>query len=153
MLREAYVNGKTFMVSGNGYKSEGEIKFDEKKVDPLNHEELIIAGKIAALGSDNGVSYNEDEKEWVPTGDPTDAALSVFAHKVGFHKEVLEKESPILSEIPFSSKHKFHAVAHKHEGKVFTTIIGAPEKILELSKKQWQSGKHVELSKAKRRRD
>jgi len=150
VLREVYINGKTFSVSGNGYKSEGEIKLGEEKVDPLNHEELLIAGKIAALGSDNGVSFDEDKKEWVPTGDPTDAALSVFAHKVGFHKQVLEKESPILSEIPFSSKHKFHAVAHQHEGKVFTTVIGAPEKILELSKKQWRGGKHLELTKEKR---
>jgi P-type Ca2+ transporter type 2C len=150
VLREVFVNGKYFKVTGDGYKSEGDILIDDEKIDPLNHEELIISGKIAALGSDNGVSYDEDEKQWVPTGDPTDAALSVFAHKVGFHKEVLEKESPILSEIPFSSKHKFHAVAHRHEGKVFTTVIGAPEKILELSKKHWQSGKHLELSKEKR---
>ena len=147
VLRKVYVNGKMFDVTGNGYKSEGQVELDGKKVDPPNHPELLIAGKIAALGSDNGVSYDEDAKEWVPTGDPTDAALSVFAHKVGFHKEVLEKESPILSEIPFSSKYKYHAVAHKHEGKVFTTVIGAPEKILELSKKHYQSGKHMEMTK------
>lgn len=147
VLRKVYVDGKTFFVTGDGYKSEGQVELDGKKVDPPNHPELIMAGKIAALGSDNGVSYNDDEKVWVPTGDPTDAALSVFAHKVGFHKELLEKESPILSEIPFSSKYKFHAVAHKHEGKVFTTVIGAPEKILALSKKHYQSGKHLEMHK------
>lgn len=150
VLREVYVDGKTFNVTGNGYKAEGFIELEGKKVDPPNHPELLMAGKIAALGSDNGVSFDEDTKSWVPTGDPTDAALSVFAHKAGFHKQVLEKESPILSEIPFSSKHKFHAVAHKHEGKVFTTVIGAPEKILELSTKHYQSEKHLEMTKRHR---
>ncbi len=151
ILRKVYINNETFTVTGDGYKPEGSIQMGDKKIDPLNHEGLILAGKMAALGSDYSVSYNDEAKSWIPTGDPIDAALSVFAHKVGFHKDTLEKESPRISEIPFDSKYKFHASSHNIEGKIFTTVIGAPEELLELSNKYIHNGKHFELHPEKRK--
>lgn len=151
LLQKVYVNGKTFNVSGEGYKPEGEVTLNDSKIDPLNHSELLLAGKMAAFVTNNGVIFDEESKTWQATGDPTESSLSVFAQKVGFHKEVLEKESPRLSEIPFDYKHKYHAVANKVDGQIDLTVLGAPEKILEITTKIWHEGKTVSLSQERKK--
>lgn len=147
VLQKVYIDEKTFNIKGNGYKPEGEVFLAENKIDPLNHQELLFAGKIAVFGTNNGVVLDEESGEWRPTGDPTESALSVFAQKVGFHKDVLEKESPKLSEIPFDYKNKYRATTHKVDRQILATIIGAPEEILDLSTKIWHGGKNSKLTK------
>lgn len=146
VLQKIYVNGKTFDVTGEGFRPEGKVFLNTNKIDPLNHEDLLLAGKITAFGTSNNVVFDKDNKQWQVAGDPTEAALSVFAQKVGFQKQVLEKESPKLSEIPFDYKNKYRATTHQVDGKVFLTVIGAPEVILELSTKNWHDGKNSPLS-------
>ncbi|MDP3948260.1 MAG: HAD-IC family P-type ATPase [bacterium] len=151
LLQEVYVAGKTFSVSGEGYKPEGEVALNDNKIDPLNHPELLLAGKLAAFVTNNGVIFDEELKVWQATGDPTESSLSVFAQKVGFQRQVLEKESPRLSEIPFDYKNKYHAVSHKVDGQVNLTVLGAPEEILELTTKIWHEGKNQPLSQEKKK--
>jgi len=103
------------------------------------------------LGTNNGIVFDEETKIWKATGDPTESALAVFAQKVGFHKDVLEKESPRLSEIPFDYKNKYHAAMHKVDGGIFTTVIGAPEEILNLASKVWHDGKSHPLTAEKKK--
>lgn len=151
VLQKVYINGKTFDIAGEGFNPEGEVMLSNERVDPLNHEELLLAAKMAAFGSNSGVVFNEEDKLWKATGDPTESALSVFAQKVGFKKNVLEKESPKIAEIPFDYKNKYHAVSHEVEGKLFLTVIGAPEEILKLSTKMWHAGKGVDLTEERRK--
>lgn len=146
VLQKVYVNGKTFFVDGEGYKPHGEITFQGDKVDPLNHEELVLAGRLAVFGINSGIVFDEEAKQWKASGDPTESALSVFAQKVGFKKDVLEKESPKLSELPFDYKTKYHAVTHKVENKALLTVLGAPEEIISISSKIWHDGKNITLS-------
>ncbi|PIP75033.1 MAG: ATPase [Candidatus Levybacteria bacterium CG_4_10_14_0_8_um_filter_35_23] len=151
ILQKIFVDGKIFTVAGEGYKPEGEIRLNDSKIDPLSHQDLLLCGKIAALGTNNGVLFDEETKTWKDTGDPTESALSVFAQKVGFHKDVLEKESPKLSEIPFDYKNKYHAASHKVDGDIFTTVIGAPEEILRLASNVWHEGKSHPLTAEKKK--
>ncbi|MBI2597248.1 HAD-IC family P-type ATPase, partial [Candidatus Daviesbacteria bacterium] len=151
LLQKVYVEGKTFSVSGEGYKPEGEVILNDSKIDPLNHPELLLTGKLAAFVTNNGVVFDKELKQWQAIGDPTESSLSVFAQKVGFHKEVLEKESPRLSEIPFDYKNKYHAVSNKIDGTIDLTILGAPEKILEFTTKIWREGKAHPLSQEKKK--
>ncbi len=151
LLQKVYVDGKTFNIEGEGYKPEGDVILDNSRIDPLNHPEVLLAGKLAAFVTNNGVVFDKEVKQWQATGDPTESSLSVFAQKVGFHKEVLEKESPRLSEIPFDYKHKYHAVSHKVDGEVSLTVLGAPEKILEITTKIWHEGKSHPLSQEKKK--
>ncbi|MBI2600756.1 HAD-IC family P-type ATPase [Candidatus Daviesbacteria bacterium] len=151
LLQKVYVEGKTFSVSGEGYKPEGEVILNDSKIDPLNHPELLLAGKMAAFVTNNGVVFDKEAKQWQATGDPTESSLSVFAQKVGFQRQVLEKESPRLSEIPFDYKNKYHAVSHKIDGHVALTVLGAPEKILEITTKIWHEGKSHPLSQEKKK--
>ncbi|MDP2672084.1 MAG: HAD-IC family P-type ATPase, partial [Candidatus Daviesbacteria bacterium] len=145
LLQKVYVDGKTFSITGEGYKPEGEAILNDSKIDPLNHPELLLAGKLAAFVTNNGVIFDKELKQWQATGDPTESSLSVFAQKVGFHKEVLEKESPRLSEIPFDYKNKYHAVSNKDDGTIDLTVLGAPEEILEVATKIWHEGKSKPL--------
>ena len=151
LLQEVYVAGKTFSVEGEGYKPHGEGSLNGNKIDPLNHPELLLSGKLAAFVTNNGIVFNEELKQWQATGDPTESALSVFAQKIGFHKEMLEKESPRLSEIPFDYRNKYHAVSHKIDGKIDMTVLGAPEEILEAATKIWHEGKSQPLSQEKKK--
>ena len=151
LLQKVYVDGKVFSVNGEGYKPEGEVTLNDSKIDPRNHPELLLAGKLAAFVTNNGIVLDEESKVWKATGDPTESALSVFAQKIGFHKDILEKESLKLSEIPFDYKHKYHVVSHKIDGQINLTILGAPEEILELTTKIWQEGKTHTLTQEKKK--
>ncbi|MBI2036400.1 HAD-IC family P-type ATPase [Candidatus Microgenomates bacterium] len=151
ILQKIAVDGKTFDVGGNGYNPQGEVQFNGNKIDPLNHEDLLFIGKVTAFTSNNNVVFDKENKSWKAAGDPTEAALSVFAQKIGFHKDILEKESPRLCEIPFDYKNKYHATTHKVDGKALLTVIGAPEEIFDLSTKIRHNGKTVVLSKEKQK--
>ena len=60
--------------------------------------------------------------------------MVVFSRKIGFNKEDLLVESPIVQEMPFDYKLKYRAVINSVENKNFLTVIGAPEIIIGLSK-------------------
>lgn len=145
VIQKVYADGKIFDVSGNGYEPKGKIKLKGEIVEPLNHPELLFAGKIAAFCANARVLFSEKEKTWRIVGDPTEAAMLVFAQKLGFSKGDLERESPMVSEIPFDYKLKYHATIHRTNGQKFLTVVGAPEVILNLSQKIWRGGKSYSL--------
>jgi len=145
-IQKVYVDGKFFDVSGVGYEPKGEIRYENNIIDPLNHPELLFAGKIAAFCANARVMFSEEEKVWRIAGDPTEAAMLVLSNKLGFHKDDLERESPLISEIPFDYKLKYHATIHQQDGQKFLSVVGAPEIILGLSQKIWRAGKSQHLS-------
>src|SRR3989338_3198863 len=150
MLQSIFIDGKIYNANGSGYEPKGDVFLNTSKSDPLNHEELVLAGKIAAFGTNNYALFDKHKNEWQVTGDPTEAALSVFAQKVGYHKNVLEKESPKLGEIAFDYRNKFRAALHRVTGVNLCTVTGAPETVLGLSTKIWHKGKSLPLSAKKK---
>lgn len=147
MIRKVYVDGKIFDIGGVGYESKGEISLDKAVVDSANHPELIFIGKIAAFCSNARVMYSEEKQEWRVSGDPTEAAVLVISQKLGFHKEDLLRESPLLSEVPFDYRRKYRATLNQTGDNRFLSIIGAPETILDASKKIWHEGKEHPMTK------
>jgi Ca2+-transporting ATPase len=87
---------------------------------------------------------------WRVSGDPTEAAMLVFAQKLGIHKDVLEKEFPQITEIPFDYRLKYHAVVHGNDTKKILTVVGAPEVILNLSTTMWRDGQNKKLDAAEK---
>ncbi len=151
VLQKLYVNSKVFSVSGDGYEPFGEVFLQDELIDPKRHHDLMLAGKIGAYGTNDGIVFDDESKQWQAIGDPTESAISTFAQKLGFNNDdVLDKDSFRLSEIPFDYKNKFHAAVNKIKDEVFTTVIGAPEVILEQSDKIWHDGRNIELTKQKR---
>ncbi|HEY4510381.1 MAG TPA: HAD-IC family P-type ATPase [Candidatus Paceibacterota bacterium] len=144
-------DGKIFDIGGVGYEPGGEIKLNGSLVDSVNHPELIFAGKIGTLCASASVMFSEEEKLWRVAGDPTEAAMLVFGRKLGFHKDDLERESPLVGEIPFDYRNKYHATAHNIQGKTFLTVVGAPEVVVSLCSKTWRGGQDSPFTAEERR--
>ena len=132
VVREVYTDGRTFAVGGVGYEPAGGIELDGVVVDAANHPELLLAGKMASLSASARVFYVEAENRWRVSGDPTEAALRVFGEKTGFIKDDLLREMPLVAEMPFDYKFKYHATVNAAEGKNVLVVEGAPESVLAL---------------------
>ncbi len=152
VIQKVYVNGKFFEIGGVGYEPKGEVKLNGRAIDVVNHPDLLFAGKIAAFCANARVMFSEEEKIWRVAGDPTEAAMLVFAEKLGFHKDDLEQESPLESEIPFDYKLKYHATVHRLNNQKILTVVGAPEVIFDLSQKIWRDGKSYHLTKEEKQK-
>jgi len=75
-------------------------------------------------------------------GRPTEKALYLYGISKGHTREDLEIELPILDEFPFDNEAKYLATLHKKDDKKILFVIGAPEKILKISKgdnKGWEN--------------
>lgn len=150
IVERVYAEGTLFEVSGEGYEPSGSITSDGRAIVPANHPELLSAGKVAALTASARVVYSEPKKLWLVAGDPTEAALIVLARKLGFEKEGLERESPPIAELPFTSALRFHAATHAGMREGALSVIGAPEHILARATHVREEGKTHTLSAEKR---
>jgi len=133
IVERVYAEGTLFTVSGSGYSPEGDVSLEGATISPAHHPELLRAGQIAAYTAHARAVFDESAHTWRVLGDPTEAALIVLARKVGFDKEDLERESPVLHELPFTSERRFHAVAHEGTRAGSVSVTGAPEILLERS--------------------
>ena len=147
VVQKVFVDKKYFEVEGVGYKPRGKIKLESQIIEPLNHEDLLFAVKHAVLCANARVFFSEKESRWMVNGDPTEAALAVLGQKIGFHKNILEKEATAIAEMPFDYNLRYRASVREIEGKPFLAVIGAPENVLEYCNKIRHSGKNCDLSK------
>jgi len=151
-IQKVWVNGKIFEIGGVGYEPKADIYFEKQLISAPDFPELILAGKAASFCANARVLYSEETKTYRVTGDPTEAAILVFSQKIGFQKEIIDKQHPLLQEIPFDYKTKYHATVRKVDGKRFLTVVGAPEAIFPLCRvvKQSSTTRLCKLSKQKR---
>jgi len=132
-VEEVYIGGKNFLVQGVGYEPKGEIELNGKIIEPLNHPELLLAGKIGALCSSAHSAFDNDLGIWKISGDPTEAATLVFSQKIGFNRGDLQKEFIKIEEKPFDYKLKYHAILYQEKSQHILMAVGAPEEILDIS--------------------
>jgi Ca2+-transporting ATPase len=145
-VKKIYTADKTFTVKGIGYEPKGEIKLKSKIIEPLNHPELLLIGKIGVLCSDASLFFDNKSEAWKISGDPTEAATLVLGEKLGFNKSDLEQDLKKIDEQVFDYKLKYHAVLHKEENSNLMSVVGAPEEILKISSKIWGLKKTSKLS-------
>ena len=119
-VKKIYSNDKFYEVTGVGFKSEGEIKLGDKKVDARRDENLLQILKISKM-CNNAIIHGHDL-----LGDTTELALKVLATKAGMYEDYKR-----LKEIPFSSERKMMSTANiTDKGEVFVYSKGAPEILL-----------------------
>lgn len=145
MVQTVYTDGKTFEIGGVGYEPKGEVKFQDQEIDPPNHPELLLTSKLATFSANARVMFDGKKNEWLVSGDPTEAAMFVFGEKLGFKKDDLERESPLVSEIPFDYSLKYHATLHKENEEYTLSVAGAPETVLALSDRMMSDGREQEM--------
>lgn len=121
--------------------SESEKQQEERQqgVPPIDHAMKAFL-QAAALCNLATVRFDDTQKKWQTTGDPTEIALQVFSHRFDLGKKVLEEEHGWrqAAEYPFDSTVKRMSVAYVSPPSIngeTTTIIytkGAVERILDL---------------------
>jgi Ca2+-transporting ATPase len=129
-VREFYVAGQVYEVTGEGYGPEGETRLEGKKTGAQHAEPLLELATII-LGCNNA-HLVEDEGKWNVIGDPTEGALLAAGSKAGGHQERIEKELPKHHVIPFDSDRKRSTVIRRRpDGTLRALINGAPDMLLE----------------------
>jgi Ca2+-transporting ATPase len=146
-VRQLYVDGKFWEVTGVGYEPKGEFKLCGDIAQPTADAELLF--RIGAL-CNNAQLRKKDETSWEIFGDPTEGALIVAAEKVGLGKGELDKAYSRIREIPFTSERKLMTTIHKTpQNNVVAYVKGAPETLLEECTHMLENGEETKLSPAK----
>src|SRR3990167_1792882 len=57
VIQKVYVGGKFFDIGGIGYEPKGEVRYKNNIIDPLNHPELLLVGRIGAFCASARVVY------------------------------------------------------------------------------------------------
>ena len=89
----------------------------------VNHPEMVYT--ISAL------TNNATQSNGKVLGDPTDAALLLYAEENGYNRKELEEKHPRLLEIPLDSTRKRMTTVNQMEGDRYLLIKGAPEVLLQ----------------------
>ena len=145
-VREIYVDKKTIDVTGVGYESMGEFLLEGKRLTKEEKPSLDLILRASTLCSNAIYDGNKI------IGDTTEGALIVAATKLGLYKEDLEKESPRVHEVTFSSERKRMSTIHNPGGETLVcNVKGAPELILERCVKITVEGKVLKLDADKKR--
>jgi len=106
-------------------------------VDYFGEDEKRLATGMA-LCSDAELDENDNV-----TGEPTEAALVVWANKLGLHKQQLKVKYPRSGEAPFDSMRKMMSTVHPVDGKYVQYTKGAPDVIIDKCTHYLKDGKAV----------
>jgi len=111
-----------------------EAKMVVSEIYPEKNKNLVL--KIATLSSEAFIENPEESlKKWIVRGRPTEKTLLIAGIQAGLNKKELEKEYPEINRLPFDPVYKYSASLRKlSETESALYILGAPEKILEMSK-------------------
>ncbi len=128
-VRELFVAGQTFEVTGEGYGPHGEILF-EGRATGAGHTEPLLELATALLACNNAELVLAEDR-WLVIGDPTEGALLAAGHKAGARRETIERDLPRHHEIPFDSSRKRRTVIRRMPaGNLRAFVNGAPDVLL-----------------------
>jgi Ca2+-transporting ATPase len=145
-VRQIFVGGHTFEVSGAGYEPSGEFVWNGSSVEPPAPLMALLRG--ATLASDARLVHNNGH--WDIKGDPTEGALVVVAAKAKLDKKELETQFPRVNEIPFTAETKRMTTLHATSNGAIAYSKGAPEIILASCEKQASDDEEIALDDASR---
>jgi P-type Ca2+ transporter type 2C len=109
-----------------------------------------FALSLATLCNNSTIQFRK--KEIITTGEPTERALTLAAHKIGLNISALDLSYPRINEIPFDSSRKRMTTLHKMNAFTFRMITkGAPDMLLSRCSNFYYNGKETPLTKENRR--
>lgn len=141
-VTKIYTNSEIYDVLGSGYKISGEIRLNDRRVNPLQDpvlQELLISSVLcnnAGISTDAAISNRDRGKisapgEWRTVGDPTEIALLVAASKAGVTAGSLNRTYEKIDEIPFDSETRCMTVlVRTSTGEKIAYIKGALDVLL-----------------------
>ena len=133
-VKELWVAGESFQISGVGYQPDGFLIRDGDHVSEGSGDisELLICG---ALCNDAVLHHGPYGNELA--GDPTEGALLVVAEKLGIAVAALRHAHPRRGLVPFESERQFMASLHEEDAdNSMLYLKGAPEVVITHCSKQ-----------------
>lgn len=103
----------------------GTLTLNQMTVRDTKVNDSRMVNTISALC--NNATYSNEKL----LGDPTDAALLLYADSNGYHRKEMEKKYPRLMEIPLDSNRKRMTTINQIDGDRYVLVKGAPEVILQ----------------------
>ena len=104
-------------------------------------EDKGLISKAMALCSDA-----EIDPDGAVTGEPTEAALVVWANKLGHNKTALKEDFPRCGEAPFDSGRKMMSTVHLAHNGVVQYTKGAPDVIIDRCTHYMKNGEAVPMT-------
>lgn len=132
MILEVFAGDKRYSASGRGYRPQGEITYQGKPVLNTEEPDLIALARACALLDNSLLEYHETDNTFILRGEPIQAALGVFAHKVGVDKQKMQKECPLIQEMPFDHQKRIQGGYFKCSNTEGSYFVGSPEAIFSL---------------------
>jgi magnesium-transporting ATPase (P-type) len=131
-VTRGYAGGRTYEVTGTGYAIQGEFRYEQRAVPPLNHPALMQL-------LDCGFNCNNAHVSGAGgTGDPTELALRISGAKAGLVVDSVQR----LEEVPFDSSAKYMAVLVESGGRCLVLAKGAPEVIVQMCTTETDAAGH-----------
>ncbi len=128
MLAErVWTREQLYVVSGAGYAPEG-------RIEPNGDDDRDLASLLRdiVLCSDARIRPPADGDEWIPVGDPLEAALLALAAKGGVDPDGVRDRWPRAAEIPFDSQRQRMTTLHGAPEEGWLVVCkGAPEVVLD----------------------
>ncbi|MBO4940409.1 MAG: calcium-translocating P-type ATPase, PMCA-type [Clostridia bacterium] len=109
-------------------------------VDHFGEDENRIATGMALC------SDSEIDTDGAVTGEPTEAALVVWANKLGLPKYDLKTKTPRVGELPFDSGRKMMTTVHQTETGYTQYTKGAPDVVIDRCAYYLENGKPVPMT-------
>lgn len=135
MVEQVIADDVIWQVSGNGYHETGDITSATHSPDQRTAQDPLFQMGVASLLLNNTeIVPIPEQNRFEIKGDPTEAALSVFAKKLGDDISQTVQSYEKIYELPFSSETRYHAGFFAHNGEHVAYIIGAPEELFKRAK-------------------
>jgi Ca2+-transporting ATPase len=136
MVLECFDGQQLYKITGQGYFPTGEILDQQAKIVPQDHispdSKLYQAGLAAALLSDAELEFVPEQQIFNLKGDPTEAALKIFAQKLNLNSAQLINNYKLKQRMAFNTQNRLQAGLYQLSSAELILVLGAPEKILEL---------------------
>jgi len=128
-----WVDGRSFAVTGTGYRPEGEYRLDGQPVKLEGYPAALTALWVGILNNDASLEQGKEEGTLRIVGDPTEGALLVAAAKIGAVSQKITNAYPRANEIPFDSERKrmltVHAIQDPHPADI--------SPVYDMQKRKW----------------
>ena len=128
---------ETAYVRGTGYNDIGQIEYEGNIANEIR--DLSLMGTI-----NNEATLKIEDNKWIHTGDAIDTAFLALGLKAS-----VKNKAKLVYRIAYEPVLKYSAVFFEENGKVYVTVKGAPEKILDFCEYMNINGKVEMLDKSR----
>ncbi len=162
---QAWVGGRQFRITGEGYQPVGQFLAEGEPFDPLSDPDaslLLHGGLLCNDAKLEESGEGEGGRTYRIVGDPTEGAMVVAAAKAGILRPDAEKRLRRVQEIPFDSDRKRMTTIHQKESSngdfpfhfpspMAAFVKGAPDIVLDLCQEICTDGRPVPITEEKKR--